>query len=64
MFNPVTQASFDAVVEAWAGAVLRLVLLMPRHPAVRRSLPDLCALTPTLLDMSQEGAERTARCQG
>ena len=43
MFNPLDRGTFDAVVDAWAGAVLRLVLMMPSHPAVQRDLPDLCA---------------------
>lgn len=43
MFNPVDEATFHEVTDAWAGAVLRLAMLLPGHPAVQRDLPDLCA---------------------
>ena len=39
----VDKVTLESVVNDWAGAVLRLVTLMPGHPAVQRDLPGLCA---------------------
>lgn len=33
MFNPLTKESFEAVVTTWVGAFLRLIELLPTHPA-------------------------------
>ena len=40
----VDRVTLEQVVDDWAGAVLRLVTLMPAHPAVQRDLPGMCAL--------------------
>ena len=39
----VDRVTLESVVNDWAGAVLRLVTLMPGHPAVQRDLPGMCA---------------------
>jgi len=41
----VDKVMLESVVNDWAGAVLRLVALMPGHPAVQRDLPGMCALS-------------------
>ena len=40
------EVTLRRVVDDWAGAALRLVMLMPAHPAVKRDLPGLCARAP------------------
>ncbi len=41
----VDKVTLENVINDWAGAVLRLVALMPGHPAVQRDLPGMCALS-------------------
>ena len=41
MFNPRSAAEVTTVVDVWAGAFLRLVLLLPLHPDVVRDVPAM-----------------------
>ena len=41
MFNPNSEAEVAAVVDAWAGAFLRLVLLLPLHPDIVQDVPAM-----------------------
>ena len=41
MFNPSSEAEVAAVVDAWAGAFLRLVLLLPMHPDIVQDVPAM-----------------------
>jgi hypothetical protein len=41
MFNPSSEAEVTAVVDAWAGAFLRLVLLLSMHPDIVRDVPAM-----------------------
>lgn len=43
MFNPSGAEEVRAVVDAWAAAFLRLVLLLPTHPDVARDVPAMVA---------------------
>lgn len=45
MFNPSGAEAVRSVVDAWAAAFLRLVLLLPTHPDVARDAPAMCAAT-------------------
>lgn len=41
MFNPASAEDVAAVVDAWTAALLRLVLLLPTHPAVAKAVPAM-----------------------
>lgn len=43
MFNPTTPLAKEEVVDRWTAAFLRLVLLLPKHPAVAKASPQMLA---------------------
>ena len=51
----VDEVTLRRVVDDWAGAVLRLVTLMPAHPAVQRDLPGMCAPSQPCPCLPQRG---------
>lgn len=55
MFNPVTQDKFETTVSSWVSAIIKLIELLPTHPATYPLFKDVLSDTPSEDDNPVQG---------